>query len=92
MADADTVFNEMALLHILVTLKEHVLFRCDLNAATGKYYKKTLMSHSYGLILLRGRSFIAYEWISFIDQLCVKCFSLNKIDTNESIVKGLVHF
>ncbi|KAK7164019.1 hypothetical protein R3I94_002670 [Phoxinus phoxinus] len=32
--DADSVLNEMALLHILVTLKEHVLFRCDLNAAT----------------------------------------------------------
>ncbi|XP_077097802.1 protein shortage in chiasmata 1 ortholog isoform X2 [Siphateles boraxobius] len=32
--DADSVFNEMTLLHILVTLKEHVLFRCDLNAAT----------------------------------------------------------
>lgn len=32
--DADSAFNEMALLHILVTLKEHILFRCDLNAAT----------------------------------------------------------
>ncbi|XP_067295641.1 protein shortage in chiasmata 1 ortholog isoform X2 [Pseudorasbora parva] len=32
--DADSAFNEMALLHILVMLKEHVLFRCDLNAAT----------------------------------------------------------
>ncbi|XP_048044714.1 protein shortage in chiasmata 1 ortholog isoform X1 [Megalobrama amblycephala] len=30
--DADNV-NEMPLLHILVTLKEHVLFGCDLNAA-----------------------------------------------------------
>ncbi|XP_051750781.1 protein shortage in chiasmata 1 ortholog isoform X3 [Ctenopharyngodon idella] len=30
--DADSV-NEMPLLHILVTLKEHVLFGCDLNAA-----------------------------------------------------------
>lgn len=35
-ADADSV-NEMPLLHILVTLKEHVLFGCDLNAAAGKY-------------------------------------------------------
>ncbi|XP_016314724.1 uncharacterized protein LOC107667552 [Sinocyclocheilus anshuiensis] len=32
--DGDSVFNEMALLHILVTLKELVLLTCDLNTAT----------------------------------------------------------
>lgn len=39
-ADGDSVFNEMMLLHILVTLKEHVLLTCDLSTATGKYLRK----------------------------------------------------
>ncbi len=39
-ADGDSVFDEMTLLHILVTLKEHVLLTCDLSTATGKYLRK----------------------------------------------------
>ncbi|KAF4113834.1 hypothetical protein G5714_006379 [Onychostoma macrolepis] len=33
--NGDSVFNEMTLLHILVTLKEHVLLTCDLSTANG---------------------------------------------------------
>lgn len=42
-AGADGVFDDITLLHVLVTLKE-LLLRCDLHTAAGKYDQNTHLS------------------------------------------------
>ncbi|XP_039514607.1 protein shortage in chiasmata 1 ortholog isoform X2 [Pimephales promelas] len=61
--DADSVFNEMALLHILVTLKEHILLRCDLNAAT-EYLAQAKASYTLSCLDELLRKFEVLQYLS----------------------------